>query len=181
MEQWLLVSGFILSIDSWLRAKHCLSIKTVYMRLRAAMVVRPHFPPWLVFLFNLCSDGRSNYQSQEEAATVYSLWEACWELQTSGKGKKYTSSVHSFILQCPKADKAKKEKACTRTNASPDWTLSTVNMTHVEKLIQMHAHTAGYVDTHHKSGAVRPGSQTDKTNTGRGLSADKFSPATFFF
>lgn len=45
----------------------------------------------------------------------------------------------------------------------------------------MHAHTAGYVDTHHKSGAVRPGPQTDKTNTGRGLSADKFSPATFFF
>lgn len=44
----------------------------------------------------------------------------------------------------------------------------------------MHAHTAGYVDTHHKSGAVRPGSQTDKTDTGRGLSTDKFSPATFF-
>lgn len=45
----------------------------------------------------------------------------------------------------------------------------------------MRAHTAGYVDTHHKKGAVRPGSQTDKANTGRGLSADKFSPATFFF
>lgn len=45
----------------------------------------------------------------------------------------------------------------------------------------MRAHTAGYVDTHHKSGAVRPGSQTDKADTGRSLSADKFSPATFFF
>lgn len=45
----------------------------------------------------------------------------------------------------------------------------------------MRAHTAGYVDTHHKSGAVRPGSQTDKADTGRSLSADKFSPVTFFF
>lgn len=44
----------------------------------------------------------------------------------------------------------------------------------------MRAHTAGYVDTHHKSGAVRPGSQTDKADTGRSLSADKSSPATFF-
>lgn len=107
------------------------------MRLRAIMVARPHFPPSLVFLFTLCSDGSSNYQSQEEAAMVYSLWEACWELQTSGKRKKYTSSIRSFILQCPKADKVKKkkEKVCTRTDASPDWTLSTVNTTHVEKLI----------------------------------------------
>lgn len=68
---------------------------------------------------------------------VYSLWEACWELQTSGKGKKYTSSVRGFILQCPKADKARKKKvkAYTRTDASPDWTISTVNARHVEKLI----------------------------------------------
>lgn len=45
----------------------------------------------------------------------------------------------------------------------------------------MHAHTAGYVDTHHKNWAVHPCSQTDKVDTGRGLSADKFSPVTFSF
>lgn len=44
------------------------------MRLCTVTVARPHFPPTLVFLFTLCSDGRSNYQSQEEAAMVYRLW-----------------------------------------------------------------------------------------------------------
>lgn len=44
----------------------------------------------------------------------------------------------------------------------------------------MHAHTAGYVDTHHKSGAVHPCSQTDKVDTGQAPSADKFSPTIFF-
>lgn len=43
----------------------------------------------------------------------------------------------------------------------------------------MYVHPAGYVDTHHRSGASA--SQTDKYDTGRSLSADKFSPATFFF
>ena len=46
-------------------------------------------------------------------------------------------------------------------------------------LKKMYVHPAGYVDTHHRSGASA--SQTDKYDTGRSLSADKFSPATFFF
>lgn len=45
----------------------------------------------------------------------------------------------------------------------------------------MCAHTAGYVDTHHKSGAVRPGSKTDKADTGQACLPINFPLPPFFF
>lgn len=45
----------------------------------------------------------------------------------------------------------------------------------------MCAHTAGYVDTHHKSGAVRPGSKTDKADTGQACLPINFPLPSFFF
>lgn len=78
------------------------------MRVYAVVVAHLCFLPLLVFLFTLCSDDRCNHQRQEEADVVSSLCKACWELQTSGKGKKYTSPTYSFILQYPKTDKSLK-------------------------------------------------------------------------
>lgn len=49
------------------------------------MMAQPHFPPSLVFLFTLCSDGRCNYQSQEEAAMVYSLWKPAGSSKPVGR------------------------------------------------------------------------------------------------